>query len=106
MYLKTLKALLLGLCIAAVGMISWAPNSLAAEGDLDQQVQELIQQNQALTDRLNQLEQRVAEPRATTEPAHAGAESILGHIEDTIHIHGLLEFGGALGAMKRTVILR
>ena len=95
MYLKTLKALLLGLCIAAVGMISWTPNSLAAGGNLDQQVQELIQQNQALTDRLSQLEQRVAEPRATTEPAHAGAESILGHIEDTIHIHGLLEFGGA-----------
>ena len=95
MYLKTLKALLLGLCIAAVGMISWAPNSLAAEGDLDQQVQELIQQNQALTDRLNQLEQRIAEPKATTEPARAGAESILGRIEDTIHIHGLLEVGAA-----------
>ncbi|MEA1866870.1 MAG: LbtU family siderophore porin [Thermodesulfobacteriota bacterium] len=95
MYLKTLKALLLGLCIAAVGMISWAPNSLAADGNLEQQVQELIQQNQALTDRLNQLEQRIAEPRAVAEPAYAGAESILGRIEDTIHIHGLLEFGGA-----------
>ena len=95
MYFKTLKALLLGLCIAAVATISWAPNSLAAEGDLEQQVQELIQQNQALTDRLNQLEQRIAEPKASTEPARAGAESILGHIEDTIHIHGLLEFGGA-----------
>ncbi len=95
MYLKTLKALLLGLCIAAVATISWAPNSLAAEGNLDQQVQELIQQNQALTDRLNQLEQRIAEPKASTEPAHAGAKSILGHIEDTIHIHGLLEFGAA-----------
>ena len=95
MYLKTLKALLLGLCIAAVATISWAPNSLAAGGNLDQQVQELIQQNQALTDRLNQLEQRIAEPKASTEPAHAGAKSILGHIEDTIHIHGLLEFGAA-----------
>ncbi|MCD4755501.1 MAG: LbtU family siderophore porin [Deltaproteobacteria bacterium] len=95
MYLKTLKALLLGLCIAAVATISWAPNSLAAEGDLDQQVQELIQQNQALTDRLNQLEQRVAEPKAVAEPAHAVAESVLGHVADTIHIHGLLEFGGA-----------
>jgi len=103
MYLKTLKALLLGLCIAAVGMISWAPNSLAAEGNLDQQVQELIQQNSALTDRLNQLEQRVAEPRATTEHAHAGAESILGHIEDTIHIHGLLEFGGAYRSVDMNV---
>ncbi|PXF56411.1 MAG: hypothetical protein C4B58_13575 [Deltaproteobacteria bacterium] len=103
MYLKTLKALLLGLCIAAVGMISWTPNSLAAPGDLDQQVQELIQQNQALTDRLNQLEQRVAEPRATTEPAHAGAESILGHIEDTIHIHGLLEFGAAYRSVDMNI---
>jgi hypothetical protein len=95
MYLKTLKALLLCLCIAAVATISWAPNSLAAEGNLDQQVQELIQQNSALTDRINQLEQRIAEPKASTEPAHAGAESILGYIEDTIHIRGLLEVGAA-----------
>jgi len=93
MYLKTLKALLLGLCIAAVATISWAPNSLAAEGDLDQQVQELIQQNQALTDRLNQLEQRVAEPKAVAEPALAGATGFLSDLENRITINGLLEFG-------------
>lgn len=95
MYLKVFKALLLCLCIAAVATISYSPNSLAADGDLDQQVQELIQQNNALTDRINQLEQRIAEPKAYAEPEHAGAESVLGHIEDTIHIHGLLEFGAA-----------
>ena len=117
MYLRTLKALLLGLCIAAVATISWAPNSLAAEGDLDQQVQELIQQNRALTDRLmqveqqlsemkaktapagveqrvSQLEQRLIEPRATTEPAYVGvAGGFLSDLENRITINGLLEFG-------------
>ena len=92
MYLKTL---LLGLCIVGVAMISWAPNSLAGGGDLDQQVQELIQQNQALTDRLMGVEQQLSGMKAVPEPAHAGAKSVLGHIEDTIHIHGLLEFGAA-----------
>ncbi len=95
MYLKTLKALLLGLCIAAVATISWAPNSLAAGGDLDQQVQELIQQNQALTDRLMQVEQQLGEMKAGPEPLHAEAESFIKRIEDTIHIHGLLEVGAA-----------
>jgi hypothetical protein len=94
MYLKTLKALLLGLCIAAVATISWAPNSLAA-GDLDQQVQELIEQNQALTDRLVELEQEVGEMKAAPETMAAEGKSILSSIEDTIHIHGLLEFGAA-----------
>jgi len=95
MYLKTLKALLLGLCIAAVATISWTPNSVAAEGDLDQQVQELIQQNQALTDRLNQLEQRIAEPKAVAEPALAGASGFLSDLENRVTIRGLLEFGAA-----------
>ncbi len=95
MYLKTLKALLLGLCVAAVATISWAPNSLAAGGDLDQQVQELIQQNQALTDRLMQVEQQLGEMKAGPEPLHAEAESFIKRIEDTIHIHGLLEVGAA-----------
>ncbi|MBW2164103.1 MAG: LbtU family siderophore porin [Deltaproteobacteria bacterium] len=95
MYLKTLKALLLCLCIAAVGMISWAPNSLAGEGNLDQQVQELIQQNQALTDRLMGVEQQLSGMKAAPETEHAGAKSVLGHIEDSIHIHGLLEVGAA-----------
>lgn len=95
MYLKSLKALLLCLCMAAVATISCTPNSVAAEGDLDKQVQELIQQNKALTDRINHLEQRIAEPKAHAEPEHAGAKSVLGHIEDSIHIHGLLEFGAA-----------
>ena len=95
MYLKTLKALLLGLCIAAVAMISWAPNSVAAGGDLDQQVQELIQQNQALTDRLVELEQEVGEIKAAPETVAAEGKPILSRIEDSIHIHGLLEFGAA-----------
>jgi hypothetical protein len=104
MNFKTLKALLLGLCIAAVATISWAPNSLAAEGDLEQQVQELIQQNQALTDRLNQLEQRIAEPKATTEPAYAGvAGGFLSDLENRITINGLLEFGGAYRSVDMNV---
>ena len=99
MYLKTLKALLLGLCIAAVGMISWAPNSLAADGDLDQQVQELIKQNSALTDRLMQVEEQLTEMKAASETRGTTVvveetETIIGRIEDSIHIHGLLEFGG------------
>ena len=95
MYLKILKALLLGLCIAAVATISWTPNSVAADGDLDQQVQELIQQNQALTDRLNQLEQRVAEPKASAEPALAGASGFLSDLENRVTIRGLFEVGAA-----------
>jgi len=99
MYLKTLKALLLSLCIAAVATISWAPNSLAAGGDLDQQVQELIKQNSALTDRLMQVEEQLTEMKAasetrTTTVVVEETETIIGRIEDTIHIHGLLEFGG------------
>jgi hypothetical protein len=95
MYLKTWKALLLGLCVAAIGMVFWTPNSLAAEGDLEQQVQELIKQNQALTERLMQVENQLGGMKATEEPGHGVAKSVLGHIEDTIHIHGLLEFGAA-----------
>jgi len=95
MYSKILKGLLLGLCIAAVAMISWAPNSLAGEGNLDQQVQELIEQNQALTDRLMQVEHQLSGMKAAPETEHAGAKSVLGHIEDSIHIHGLLEVGAA-----------
>ncbi|HDH98942.1 MAG TPA: hypothetical protein ENF70_07415, partial [Deltaproteobacteria bacterium] len=67
MYSKILKGLLLGLCIAAVAMISWAPNSLAGEGNLDQQVQELIEQNQALTDRLMQVEHQLSGMKAAPE---------------------------------------
>ena len=112
MYLKTLKALLLGLCIAAVAMISWAPNSLAAGGDLDQQVQELIQQNRALTDRLIQVEQQLNKIKAKTAPAGveqrvsqleerleqkkpAMATGFLSDLEDRITFSGLLEFGAA-----------
>ncbi|MBW1720029.1 MAG: hypothetical protein JRJ43_10810, partial [Deltaproteobacteria bacterium] len=95
MYLKTIKALLLGLCVTAVAMISWTPNSLAGGESLEQQVQELIKQNQALTDRLMQVEHQLSGMKAAPEPKHAGAESVLGHIEDTIHMHGLLEFGAA-----------
>jgi hypothetical protein len=95
MYLKTLKALLFGLCIAAEAMISWAPNSLAAGESLEQQVQELIEQNQALTDRLMQVECQLSGMKTSAEPEHAGAGSILGRMEDTIHVHGLLEFGAA-----------
>jgi hypothetical protein len=94
MYLKTLKALLLGLCIAAVAMISWAPNSLAA-GDLDQQVQELIQQNQALTDRLMQVEQQLSGMKEAPETEHAGGAGFLSELEKRITIDGLLEFGAA-----------
>jgi hypothetical protein len=103
MYFKTFKTLFLGLCMAAVGMVLWVPNSLAAEEDLEQQVQELIKQNQALTERLMQVEYQLREMKAAEEtghgaaeePGHGMAESLLGHIEDTIHIHGLLEFGAA-----------
>lgn len=112
MYLKTLKALLLGLCIAAVAMISWAPNSLAAGGDLDQQVQELIQQNRALADRLMQVEQQLNEMKAKTAPAGveqrvsqleerleqekpAMATGFLSDLENRITFSGLLEFGAA-----------
>lgn len=100
MNFKTLKALLLGLCIAAVATISWAPNSLAAGGDLDQQVQELIKQNSALTDRLMQVEEQLTEMKAASETRVTEVmvveekETIIGRIEDSIHIHGLLEFGG------------
>nr|HDN00702.1 hypothetical protein [Deltaproteobacteria bacterium] len=67
MYLKTWKALLLGLCVAAIGMVFCAPNSLAGEGNLDQQVQELIEQNQALTDRLMQVEHQLSGMKAAPE---------------------------------------
>jgi hypothetical protein len=95
MYLKTLKALLLGLCIAAVATISWAPNSLAAGGDLDQQVQELIQQNRALADRLMEVEQQLSGMRAAPEPELAGGAGFLSELERRITINGLLEFGAA-----------
>ncbi|MBW1671985.1 MAG: hypothetical protein JRJ40_11435, partial [Deltaproteobacteria bacterium] len=68
MYLKTLKALLLGLCITAVAMISAAPNSLAGGESLEQQVQELIKKNQALTDRLMQVEHQLSGMKAAPEP--------------------------------------
>jgi hypothetical protein len=100
MYLKTLKALLLGLCIAAVAVVSWAPNSAAAGGNLDQQVQELITQNRALTDRLTEVEQQLREMKAAPEEEavfleRAGATGFLSELEKRITINGLLEFGVA-----------
>jgi hypothetical protein len=97
MYLKAFKALLLGLCIAAVAMISWAPNSLAGGGYLEKQVQVLIQQNRALTDRLMQVEQQLSEMKAAPEPepAYAGAAGFLSDLENRITFSGLLEFGAA-----------
>ncbi|MCD6296463.1 MAG: LbtU family siderophore porin [Deltaproteobacteria bacterium] len=129
MYLKTLKALLLGLCIAAAAMISWAPNSLAAEGDLEQQVKELIKQNQALTDRLMQVEQQLSEMKVKTAPTGIEQELVqqnralyervnqlegrliqekpawgtgfLSDLENRITLNGLLEFGGAYQSIDR-----
>jgi hypothetical protein len=108
MYLRTL---LLSLCIAAVAIISWIPNSLASGVNLDQQVQELIQQNQALTDRLMQVEEQLGEMKAKTAPAEVEqrvsqleeqleAKKLVGtgflsDLENRITINGLLEFGGA-----------
>ncbi|MCK4425145.1 MAG: LbtU family siderophore porin [Deltaproteobacteria bacterium] len=93
-------------------MISWAPNSLAAERNLDQQVQELIQQNRALTDRLMQVEQQLNEMKAKTAPAGveqrvsqleerleqekpAWGTGFLSDLENRITFSGLLEFGAA-----------
>ena len=107
-----LKALLLGLCIAGVAIISWAPNSLATERNLEQQVQELIRQNRALTDRLMQVEQQLSGMKAKTAPAEveqrvsqleerleqekpAGATGFLSDLENRITFSGLLEFGAA-----------
>ena len=95
MYFKTLKALLLGLCIAAVALVSWTSSSLAAEGSLDQQVQELIQQNQALTGRLMEVEQQLCGMKAAPEPSRAGGVGFLSELEKRITIDGLLEFGAA-----------
>lgn len=123
MYLKTLKALLLGLCIATMAMISWVSSSLAAEENLEQQVQELIQQNRALADRLKQVEQQLSEMRAKTAPAGVEQELVqqnrelyervnqlegrliqekpawgtgfLSDLENRITLNGLLEFGAA-----------
>jgi len=102
MYFKTLKALLLGLCIVSVAAVSWVSSSLAGEGNLDQQVQELIQQNRALADRLKQVEQQLNEMKAVPEPSRAGGVGFLSDLEDRITINGLLEFGAAY--MKRTAI--
>lgn len=112
MYFKTLKALLLSLCITAMAMISWASSSLATERDLEQQVQELIQQNQALADRLKQVEQQLIEMKAKTAPAGveqrvtqleeqleqekpAWGTGFLSDLENRIMFNGLLEFGAA-----------
>jgi hypothetical protein len=129
MYLKTLKALLLGLCIAAMAMISWASSSLAAEENLEQQVQELIQQNRALADRLKQVEQQLSEMKAKTAPAGVEQELVqqnralnervnqlegrliqekpawgtgfLSDLENRITLNGLLEFGAAYQSIDR-----
>ncbi|MGB9497815.1 MAG: LbtU family siderophore porin [Dissulfuribacterales bacterium] len=95
MYFKTLKALLLGLCIVSVAAVSWVSSSLAGEGNLDQQVQELIQQNRALTDRLTEVEQQLNEMKAVPEPSRAEGVGFLSDLEDHITINGLLEFGAA-----------
>jgi len=95
MYFKTLKALLLGLCIVSVAAVSWVSSSLAGEGNLEQQVQELIQQNRALTDRLTEVEQQLNEMKAVPEPSRAGGVGFLSDLEDRITINGLLEFGAA-----------
>ena len=95
MYFKTLKALLLGLCIVSVAAVSWVSSSLAGEGSLDQQVQELIQQNRALTDPLTEVEQQLNEMKAVPEPSRAGGVGFLSDLEDRITINGLLEFGAA-----------
>jgi len=95
MYFKTLKALLLGLCIVSVAAVSWVSSSLAGEGSLDQQVQELIQQNRALTDRLTEVEQQLNEMKSVPEPSRAGGVGFLSDLEDRITINGLLEFGAA-----------
>ena len=95
MYFKTLRALLLGLCIVSVAAVSWVSSSLAGEGNLDQQVQELIQQNRALADRLKQVEQQLNEMKAVPEPSRAGGVGFLSDLEDRITINGLLEFGAA-----------
>jgi hypothetical protein len=112
MYLKTLRTLLLGLCIATITTISWASSSLAAEENLEQQVQELIQQNRALADRLKQVEQQLSEMRAKTAPAGveqrvsqleerleqekpAWGTGFLSDLENRITLNGLLEFGAA-----------
>jgi len=95
MYFKTLKALLLGLCIVSVAAVSWVSSSLAGEGSLEQQVQELIQQNRALADRLKQVEQQLNEMKAVPEPSRAGGVGFLSDLEDRITINGLLEFGAA-----------
>ena len=95
MYFKTLRALLLGLCIVSMAAVSWVSSSLAGEGSLDQQVQELIQQNRALTDRLTEVEQQLNEMKAVPEPSRAGGVGFLSDLEDRITINGLLEFGAA-----------
>ena len=95
MYFKTLKALLLGLCIVSMAAVSWVSSSLAGEGNLDQQVQELIQQNRALADRLKQVEQQLNEMKSVPEPSRAGGVGFLSDLEDRITINGLLEFGAA-----------
>jgi len=105
MYFKTLKALLLGLCIVSVAAVSWVSSSLAGEGNLDQQVQELIQQNRALADRLKQVEQQLNEMKAVPEPSRAGGVGFLSDLEDRITINGLLEFGAAYDLCMTTVQL-
>ncbi|PXF54300.1 MAG: hypothetical protein C4B57_07460 [Deltaproteobacteria bacterium] len=95
MYFKTLRALLLGLCIVSMAAVSWVSSSLAEEGNLEQQVQELIQQNRALTDRLTEVEQQLNEMKAVPEPSRAEGVGFLSDLEDHITINGLLEFGAA-----------
>ena len=95
MYFKILRALLLGLCIVSMAAVSWVSSSLAGEGNLDQQVQELIQQNRALTDRLTEVEQQLNEMKAVPEPSRAEGVGFLSDLEDHITINGLLEFGAA-----------
>jgi hypothetical protein len=97
MYLKTLKALLLGMCIAAVAMISWATNSLAAGEDLEQQVQELRRHNTTLTDRLMHVEEQLSGMKEAKAPGtgHAVGAGFLSELEKRITIDGLLEFGAA-----------
>ena len=56
--------------------LSQLAHSLAA-GDLDQQVQELIQQNQALTDRLMQVEDQLSGMKAAPETVAAEGKPIL-----------------------------
>jgi len=110
------RILLLSLFMAGMAIISWIPGSSAAEVGLEQQVQELIRQNQFLTDRLKQVEQQLSEMKAKTMPAEVErrvsqieeklekktpATGFLSDLENRITINGLLEFGGAYQSVDR-----